>query len=68
MKRGEKLQCPLTAATVKSGLGRWPGSKPGGNKGEPGPLKHAHRAEVSLVAPSGRVSGLKGIRTDDHQF
>ena len=41
-------------------LERSPATFLAGNKKDPGPPNHAHRAEVSLVAPSTRVSGLGG--------
>jgi hypothetical protein len=54
------LQCCVAAATVIAGFGTKPRHLLAGNKNDPGPPNHAHRAEVSLVAPSTRVSGLGG--------
>lgn len=53
------LQSRLPADTVNTGLGTEPCRAPVGNKMQARTPNHAHRAEVSLVAPSGRVGGLR---------
>lgn len=55
--RHRPLQRRPAAATVNAGPGTRPVRGASGNEDKPGPPNHAHRAEVSLVAPSGRVSG-----------
>ena len=62
MNADQSLQCCPAAATVNSGLGTEPGREAGQRQART--PNHAHRAEVSLVAPSGRMSGLKGNRMD----
>ena len=60
---GRRLQCCRAAATVHSGLGE-AACRGGLEQTHARPPNHAHRAEVSLVAPADRASGRKGNRTE----